>query len=285
MQALETDVAERFERRERTTVELRFDIRAGRALLVIRPFGGIDAVDHFAVELNGDHTTEAGNAHFVPFARLFRNVFARRLETVERTAGVVVRFLTGVVEELDFDGVRNPVALVGALNQEAAVGVFGEVEFKFANERGVFFLRPDDGVFRRDEFAFVVERPNAFREVAVFEFFAEERNHFGAAPHHRAETEAARAAFAALSATSVIALRAVLSRLSESERSAKNERRRQKRQRFFHRDNPFIKSDESRERRVDARQKAAALQLRKNGEYFLYFNTTTAKSQRPSTLF
>ena len=104
---------------------------------------------------------------------------------------MIVRLLTKVVEKLNFNCVRNPVVLIGALNEETAVGVFRKIEFERANKRGVLVFRPDYVVFLCAKAAFVVEIPNAFREIAFFKVRSEKGFRSVSAEHHR--TAGARA--------------------------------------------------------------------------------------------
>ena len=176
MQTLEPDVSVGLERGERTTAEFFLNVGSVRALRAVGPFGGVDRIDQFAVKEHDDIATGADDFHFVPFAGLFSRVFARGLEPVDSAAGVIVRGLSEVVEELNLDRVRNPILFVGRLDQESSVRVLRKAELKRANKRGVLLLRPDHGVFFRAKATVVVEIPNPFREIAVLEVRAKERN-------------------------------------------------------------------------------------------------------------
>ena len=174
VETLESDVSDGVRVRQSFPLEFAFDRRAVRADFFVGPLAHVHFVDQLAVEPDLDGGAFADDFHFVPFTRRFRHDFFRGLVAVECAVSMIVRFGSGIVQKLDLDRVRDPVAFVRAFDQETGVGVFGQFVFERDLAVADLFLRPDRGITGCTQFAVFIDGPDAGIIVCFFQIIAEQ---------------------------------------------------------------------------------------------------------------
>jgi len=122
-------------------------LRTVRILVSFRPLIQIHADNPLIVHRYDDAVVKRHNRHAVPFARLLDDLFGRGKAVVDRTALMLVRLPVGIIVvrimDLNLNTGVQPFLDIGGANEDAAVGSFGDFEFKVEDEIAVLVLRPD----------------------------------------------------------------------------------------------------------------------------------------------
>ena len=111
------------------------------------PLVQIHADDTLIVHRYDDAVVKRHDRHAVPFARLLDDLFGRGKTVIDRTAltrvRLPVRIIVVRIGDLNLNTGMQPFLDIGRANEDAAVGSFGDFEFKVENEITVLVLRPD----------------------------------------------------------------------------------------------------------------------------------------------
>lgn len=118
-----------------------FVFGAVRIFVCLGPGVQIDVEDFLAVEDERDVAILAGDGVVVPLADRFGHILRGRLGVVNRTDHAVEGSVL-VFVHLDFEGSQH-VFNVAGVDEDAAVGLLGDLEFQIQNEVGVGFFGPE----------------------------------------------------------------------------------------------------------------------------------------------